>query len=72
VKEIRQLMYVPPVWMEGDEPKEDDNEDEEEELEEDETSKENPPGPLEKSHFIGFTFYPDTKHSEKVGPLNPE
>jgi hypothetical protein len=70
---MMQLMYVPAVWADGDEPNE---EDKEEEDKEDEDNKEKignkKPRPLFEAHFMGVTYSPATKATKDVGPLSPK
>ena len=66
VKEMSRMMYVPAVYLEGQEPPP-DNETENAERDDHITYE-----PIEPAHFMGYTFEPVRKHSTKVGPLNPE
>ena len=74
VKEMSKMMYVPPMWAIGEEPKEDN--DEEQVFDEDGDDNQDPDvpkkRPLEDAFFTGVTYNAATKIHRTVGPLNPE
>jgi hypothetical protein len=73
VKEMMQLMYVPAVWVDSDEPKEGDKEEEDEEDEDNKEKTANKkPQPLFKAHFMGVTYSRAIKATKNVGPLSPK
>ena len=74
VKEMSKMMYVPPVWAIGEEPKEDN--DEERVYDEDGDDNQDPDvpkkTPLKDPFFMGITYNAATKIHRTVGPLNTE
>ena len=86
VKEIKALMYIPAVWAEGEEPKDNNPDDVEQqvvsEIPDDDrkmpgVDKEmptptEPKMPLELAYFMGLAQDGVTQTAYKMGPLNPE